>query len=101
VSDESRALLRQQKRNGEHAIVSGLTQLAMSVPILVIGGLLAVVGSGKYAIVIALITLSLCMAAIGRGTVRMIRGARTAARASRELAALERGQLPEARVVER
>jgi hypothetical protein len=101
VSDDRRALWEQHRRDGKHAVISGLTQVAMSVPIMIVGGLLSVLGGGKYAIVIAMITLSLSIAAIGRGGLRIIRGSLKSARATRELADLQRGQLPEARVIDR
>jgi len=100
VSDEERARWQQRKRDGEHAVISGLVQLAMSIPILIVGGVVSFI-AGKYALVFALITVGLGLAAIGRGAIRIIRGALRAGRATRELADLQRAQLPEARVVDR
>ncbi len=101
MSDDRLALWERQRREGKHAVISGLTQVAMSVPIMIAGGLLAIFGGGKYAILISLVALALSIAAIGRGGLRIIRGSLKSARATRELAELETAQLPEARVVDR
>ena len=99
--DDARAIWLRHKRTGETDIIRGATQLVMSIPILLGGGLLAFIFGGSYSILIALAIIALVIATIGRGTVRMIRGARTKRRAIEEIASLDRGRLPEARVIER
>lgn len=92
----------QHRRNAGHTdVIRGVTQVVMSIPILIVGGLLAYFVGGSYSILLALIVLALVIASIGRGTVRMIQGARTKRRAIQEIAALDRGRLPEARVIDR
>ena len=96
-----RAIWLKRKENGERDIVRGIAHIVMSIPILVVGSFLAYAFGGSYSILIALIMLALTIAAIGRGTGRIISGARNKRRAAQELRSLERGQLPEARVIER
>ena len=102
ATEESRALLRQEKRDAETQVIRGLTQLAMSVPIVIAGGLLAILLGGPASVIVSLVMVALSTAAIAGGSYKMIRGARDIRRAAHELRALDLpAALPPARIVDR